>query len=248
MRQGKGVLRHAKGWTLMADRKMKQMFREAADVARTVPPEFRQAAFNRALDMLSGIDRPRVNGDSGTPVPPVPKRGITGFAAPDYLLDRTLDAVGFAAEKLGMESVTAEEVAEILQDRFGIKTPADMVATALNATGVVARTANFGGRTLYRIVTTPTRGARAKAAPKKPAAKRKLKRGGTPGEIMQDLIALGFFASAKTTADVLLYIEKQGLQLTARQITPVLTALMRGGALSAAKTRDGRYQYWADEE
>ena len=228
----------------MADRKMKRMFREAADVARGVPPEFRQAAFNRALDMLSGIDRPQPNGAPGVAEPPAVKRGITGFAAPDFLLDRTLDAVGFAAERLGMESVTAEEVAEILQDRFGIKTPADMVASALNATGVVARTANLGGRTLYRIVTTPARGARAatKAAPR-----RRLKRGSAPGEIVQDLIALGFFATAKTTADVLLYVEKQGFEITARQITPVLLRLMRGGELEGKKTRDGRYQYWADE-
>lgn len=236
---------------------MKRMFREAADVARSLPPEFRQAAFNRALDMLAEQDRPRANGSAEPDAEPAPKRGITGFAAPDYLIDRTFDAVGFAAERLGMESVTAEDVAEILQDRFGIKTPADMVASALNATGTVARTANFGGRTIYRILTTSSRGsARQKARnlepaekrAKKPAPKRRLKRGSSPGEIAQDLLALGFFATAKTTADVLLYVEKQGLELTARQITPVLMRLMRGGELTGKKTRDGRYAYWTDED
>ena len=244
---------------LMADRKMKRMFRDAAEIAKSVPAEFRETAFNRALDLLAEQERPAGRNGSAAPQtaepePAATRRGITGFTAPDFVIEQVLDSVNFAANRLGRETMTAEDVADIMQERFGVTTPADLVASAMNATGMVARTAGYGGQTLYRIVSrTPGRGRKkAEAANAKSAGRRsgrgKRASGNTPGEIVQDLIMLGFFASARTTADVLLYVQKQGLDLTSQQIAPVLSRLMRSGDLEAKKNKDGRYTYWAEDE
>lgn len=249
----------------MADRKMKRMFRDAADIARSVPAEFRQAAFDKAVDLLaqqetqSGSDP-----DDGRET----RVHVTGLSAPDALIDRSVEALAFAANRLGLEVVTADQLASILNDRFGIPAPAALVASALGSAGAVVRTVQRGSQTLYRVVSDvpdddtsepeevprtprrrstdqPARAAAPKAAAKKkPVTKKKpAKLSNNPTDILNDLVALGFFATARTTTEVLLYLEKQGLQLTTRQLAPLLMSLMRSGLLSRGRASGGRYGY-----
>lgn len=258
----------------MADRNMKRMFRDAADIARSVPAEFRQAAFDKAVDLLAQQGNGAANGSTDDRETRV---HLTGLSAPDALIDRSVEALAYAANRLGLEVVTADQLAAILNERFGVPAPASLVAAALGSAGAVVRTVQRGSQTLYRVVSepavddssdpdevdsTPHRRATdrprpktsakpaAKAAPKAAPAKKgpakkkpSAKISSNPADIINDLVALGFFATARTTTDVLLYLEKQGLQLTTRQIAPLLLSLMRSGLLNRGRANGGRYNY-----
>lgn len=242
----------------MADRRMKRMFKEAADIAKSVPPEFREAAFNRALDMLSGNTRTNGSANAQQAEPQPAKRGFLG-GVPDFVLDRCMDAVSFATGRLGRDAVSADEVAEILTERFGIPATRDMVVRAMMAAGQMVVTVRDGGRVLYRVVRPeaeeeapppppPKRAKKRQATAKgKATAKKKRKNGdASPTQIVSDLIALGFFTTARTTTDVIVYLEKKGMELTARQLAPVLLRLMKAGLLGRKRTTEGEYEYWAE--
>lgn len=253
----------------MSDRRMKRIFREAAEVARSVPVEFRQAAFDKAVDLLRQQDREQrlVAEDEGGRTTRVQ---VTGYATPDMLIDKYIEALAFAANRLGLEAASADQVAEILNDRFGLPTPASVVSTALSGAGIMVRTARVGGKTLYKLA-SPLRKPPAYAGPerrrdvppiapaqkvtvtarKKPGKvtkksdKKPRKTPDSPAEILNDLITLGFFTTAKTTADVLLYLEKQGLEITSRQVAPILLRLMQAGLLGRSRAGNG-YRYYAE--
>jgi hypothetical protein len=237
---------------------MKRMFKEAADIAKSVPPEFREAAFNRALDMLSG-ERKAAAGTTPGPQPAEEKAARKGFfgGVPDFIIDRCMDAVSFATGRLGRDAVSADEVADILTERFGIPATRDMVVRAMMAAGQMVVTVRDGGRVLYRVVRPEQEGeAPPPPPPKKPkrrtttrkktAAKKKKTVEATPSQIVSDLIALGFFTTARTTTDVVVYLEKKGLEFTARQLTPVMLRLMRAGMLGRKKSDAGEYAYWTE--
>ncbi len=252
----------------MSERRMKRIFREAAEVARSVPVEFRQAAFDKAVDLLQQQDREQrqATEDAGGRTTRVQ---VTGYATPDMLLDKYVEALAFAANRLGMEAASADQVAEILNDRFGLPTPASVVSTALSGAGMMVRTARVGGKTLYKlssplrkppayagperrrdapaIAPSPKVGAAAKKRGKveKKTGKKPRKAPDTPADILNDLITLGFFTTAKTTADVLLYLEKQGLEITTRQVAPILFRLMQAGLLGRSRAGNG-YSYYAE--
>lgn len=253
----------------MSDRNMKRIFREAAEIARAVPPEFRQTAFDKAVDMLQQQQRDQRETDLAE-TGRATRVNVTGFSAPDAILDKYVEALAFAAKRLGVEAVSADQIAEIMNDRFGMPTPATVVASALTGAGMMVRTARVGGKTLYRLATpakrppaysgperrhTPGAGSAA-GAPEKPSRraaspasvkpkKRRKTVSDNPADILNDLVTLGFFRTAKTTADVLLYLEKQGLELTTRQIAPILFRLMQAGLLG--RNRSGSsYEYYAE--
>lgn len=226
----------------MADRKMKQMFKEAADIAKSVPAEFRETAFNRALDMLSGKDGHEFEHASEKPAA---RRGILGVV-PDFLLDRSLDAVNFATAKLGREAVSAEEVAEILTERFGVPATRDMVIRAMMTAGQMVVTARDGGRVLYSVVRPDNTPAPPKRGAKNTATKKATPVDASPTKIIRDLIALGFFRTARTTTDVVVYLQKKGIELTARQLTPVMIRLMKDGLLGRKKSKQGDFAYYED--
>jgi len=231
----------------MADRKMKRLFREAADVARSVPPEFREAAFNRALDMLTEKNAPGAGRGEGKPdevEAEVVRRGVTGLSAPDFVLDRAMDALNFATTRMGMEEVSAVELADIVTERFGVPTTDKMVAAALDqADSMVHRVAD-GAQMMYRL-------ARPKPEPKKGGGRKRKPADSadelpSPVEIVADLAALGFFKSARTATDAILYLERKGMEYSTQQLAPAMFRLVRDGLLTRRRNRRGRYEYWAE--
>jgi hypothetical protein len=239
---------------------MKRLFREAADIAKSVPMEFRQAAFDKAVDMLAQEEEFRKQpGLLAAGGPRETRVQVTGLAAPDAVIDRYVEALSYAANRLGLETVSADQLAAILNDRFGTPAPVSVVAAALGGAGAMVRTVRSGSKTLYKIVGEPvearvieatkraTTSKRAAPTAKKrsPAKKKTLKQDATPADILNDLVALGFFATARTTADVLIYLEKQGLEFTSRQLAPALLRLMRSGLLNRKDDGRGKYRYRA---
>jgi hypothetical protein len=218
------------------------MFEEAADIAETVPEELRGAACNRALDLLLA----RAGGGPGASEADAILRGsakdkrLLGIYGSEILLEKSVDMLNFATTRLGMEELSAEQIAALVNERFGIPTTETVVSMALTGAGGLVRGIQRSGKTLYSIVSP------AIEEPKhKPRKRKKNEPDPTPGQIVRDLVALGFFQSARTTADLVLFLEKKGIQFTTRQVIPVLSSLIAAGVIEKKKDRTGEFKYRA---
>lgn len=224
----------------MASKRLKAMFEEAAEIAETVPEELRGAAFNRALDLLLA----RAGGGAGAKEADAILRGsakdkrLLGIYGSEILLEKSVDVLNFATSRLGLEELSAEQIAALVNERFGIPTTETVVSMALGGAGGLVRGIQRGGTTLYRIV-SPT----SAKSPRR--RKRKAEPDPSAGQIIRDLVALGFFQSARTTADLLLFLEKKGIQFTTRQVLPVLGSLIDAGLIEEKSDRKGGVRYRA---
>lgn len=209
----------------MADRHIKKKFKQAAEIARTVPKDFQEAAFNRALDLLL---------DANDSAAARPREGLLA-AAPAEVLDRSMDALQFAARTLNRDSLTAQQIAALVAAQFGLAVSKEVVALALAGAGSAVRIVRSGGVTLYKLV-VPVE------------TQRRIRRTTQPVEIIGALAAAGFFTTARTVTDIALFLEKRGLELTANQIQPVLNRLAGEGQLHRHRKAKGVYEYVDEEE
>ncbi len=224
----------------MASKRLKAMFEEAAEIAETVPKEMQPAAFNRALDLLLA----RAGGGAGAAEADAILRGsakdrrILGIYGTEVVLEKSVDMLNFATTRLGMEELSAEQIAALVNERFGLPATGTVISTALMGASGLVRGFQRGGETLYKIVAPkfeePKKKGRKKRAPEP-----------TPAQVVRDLVALGFFQTARTAADLVLYVEKKGLQITTQQIVPTLGALIDAGLLEKKKDAKGHTKYRA---
>lgn len=225
----------------MANKRLKAMFEEAAEIAETVPQELRPAAFNRALDLLLA----RAGGGAGAAEADAILRGsakdrrILGILGTELVLERGVDMLNFATTRMGMPELSAEQVAALVNERFGMPATGTVVSAAFAGASGLVRGVQRGGKTLYKIVAPGLDGPKGKK--KKKTAK------GAPepsaGQVVRDLAALGFFQTARTTAELVLYLEKKGLQITKQQIVPALGALIAAGLIEKEKDAKGKTHY-----
>lgn len=222
----------------MASKRLKVMFEEAAEIAETVPQELRPAAFNRALDLLLA----RAGGGAGAAEADAILRGsakdrrILGIFGSEVLLEKSVDVLNFATTRLGLEELSAEQIAALVNERFGLPATGTVISTALMGANGLVRGIQRGGETLYKIV-APTPATTRKRGKKKKELEP------TPAQVVRDLAALGFFKTARTAADLVLFVEKKGLEITSRQIAPTLGALIDAGLLEKKKDANGRVKY-----
>lgn len=97
-----------------------------------------------------------------------------------------------------------------------------------------------------RQVSKPTAGRTPRKVATKPGAPRKKATGGRPGPkaMLEDLIAMGYFKSARTITEVQEHLQRQrGHRYTAQDLSPALVRLLRSGALSRDTNTDGTYEY-----
>lgn len=227
----------------MASKRLKDMFEEAAEIAGTVPAELRPAAFNRALDLLLA----RAGGGPGAAEADAILRGsakdrrILGIYGSELLLEKSVDVLNFATTRLGLEELSAEQIAALVNERFGLPATGTVVSAALAGANGLVRGIQRGGKTLYQIV-SPVQAEPKKHARRK-SARRKPEPATTPGQVVRDLAALGFFQTARTAAEVALFIEKKGIEFTAQQLVPALSTLIDSGLLEKRPTRGGPAQY-----
>lgn len=224
----------------MASKRLKSMFEEAAEIAETVPQELRPAAFNRALDLLLA----RAGGGAGAAEADAILRGsakdrrILGIYGTEVVLEKSVDVLNFATTRLGLEELSAEQIAALVNERFGLPATGTVIATALMGANGLVRGIQRGGETLYKIVApdlkASKKGARKKKAPEP-----------TPAQVVRDLAALGFFKTARTAADLVLFVEKKGIEITTQQIVPTLGALIDAGLLEKKKDAKGQTKYRA---
>lgn len=238
----------------MASKRLQNMFEEAASIAATVPEDLRPAAFNRALDLLLA----RAGGGVGAAEADAILRGsakdkrILGIFGTELVLEKSVDVLNFATSRLGLEELSAEQIAALVNERFGLPTTGSVVSLALTGASGLVRGMQRGGETLYRIVApvledeAETTGKhKKKKAGKHGKAKASREASVTPGQVVRDLLALGFFTSARTAAELALDLEKRGIDFTVRQIVPVLTTLIDAGLLVKKTNSEGKASYRA---
>lgn len=156
---------------------MKEIFRQAAEIAQQVPESMQVAAFNRALDLLTGatnpVERPK---NAGTPVLPAPverskvkdtrteKSPVEvlmsaidttqhpAIASTGKVLDRSLMVLQIALRNHNVDGLTPPEIAEILTNKFRLNTSRQAVSMAISsATNLVNRVPRGTGYE-YRIM------------------------------------------------------------------------------------------------
>ena len=199
-------------------KKLQSKFEEAAAIAAAVPEEFREAAFNRALDELLEGNQEEIEDASL-------KSGIT----PDAILGRSIGTINIARTRLGMDELDKDQVALTLATMLQTLATNDKVSQILSNADELVKELRSKGQNISDIIKV-----KAEAEPEKPE---------TPTQVLQDLVKTGFFKTARTAADVVLFLEQKGMDFTVRQIAPALLVLMRQGNLSRTKNKSGRYEY-----
>lgn len=235
----------------MADKKLKAAFKEAAELAAAVPENMRAIAFNRALDMILGVERPGNGADAAEAESPPPSKRST-----EKVVDQSLRVLNMATGVVGMEALTAKQIAKVMEARLGIPVDNALIGMALDRADSVVDRVMEGGEVLYKLA-SPMRLIGGRRKPEHKGGARSTAKGRakakaqpdpveqTPAQIVNELIAKGFFNSARTVRDVLIYLERKGLQFTATQLYPVLMRLIRAGLLAREKSSSGEYQYRA---
>lgn len=166
----------------MADARLKRMFQEAAEIAEGMPEALRETAFNRALDLLMG--KQSAGAEAGGE--PAGHRRILGIPGSGAVLEKSVAALNLAAARLGLEAMSAEQIADTIEERFGVHVSEGMVARVLESADSVVAKVRSGGETLYRTIRPAdlrdTEDAAAPPPPGKPAAKPRAKAGAAKGK------------------------------------------------------------------
>jgi hypothetical protein len=160
---------------------LKELFKQASEIAKQVPENMQEAAFNRAIDLLtngfgyaaavgggsnqnsagSQLQQPQRKTLTG---PKDPKSSVDGLIASinstehpgirsaTKVLDRSLMVMQIALADHGVDGLTPADISRILTDKFRIATSRAAVSMALgSATGLVDRVPEGQGF-LYRIM------------------------------------------------------------------------------------------------
>jgi len=156
---------------------LKELFKQAADIAQQVPESIREAAFNRALDLLTGVVR---SDSSSTQTKPLGKHGaqtpqgrigasqqdlnvaqlIDAIDSTQYprltsaskVLDRSLMVLKIARADHNVDGLTSSEIAKILTEKFRISTTYAAVGMALGKVTNLVNRIQRGQGYAYRIM------------------------------------------------------------------------------------------------
>ena len=213
----------------MAKKKIQAKIEEAAAIAESVPEELREAAFNRALDALLDESRDDLTAD---------ELNLRDMLTPDAILGRSIKTLNFARSRIGMNELDKDQIAIALATILGSFASNERVAQVLSNADDLVTELKSKSQGITSIV-RPAQGKRKSSTRTKKAKEEPQ----SPTQVLQGLIKNGFFATAHSAADVAMYLEKKGVDITVRQVVPALMALMNKGTLSRRKNKAGRYEY-----
>lgn len=244
----------------MPDPDIKRIFKEAAEIAKGLPRGLQEAAFNRALDvLLSGSSTDAEEQDADV------ARRLFAIPGSRALLDTSVAAINMVADRLGIEELDADEVADFIEEKLGPHLNEGVVGRALDGADEVLRTlaganplntflhesdregkASSRGRTQHKANAAKTKaGKKDTKKRRKGPASNKTERATTGGitQLIINLVRKGFFTSARTAAQVALHLNRQGFNFTVYQLTPVLVRLLQAGLLRRTTGPGGQYAY-----
>ena len=156
---------------------MKEVFRQAAEIAEQVPENMQVAAFNRALDLLTGVTnavvgRKEIGAQTARSTPKARHAPLSvkdespvetlievidttqhpAVTATERVLDRALMVLQIALRSHGIDGLTPPEIAKILTNKFRLNTSRQAVSMAISsATNLVNRVPRGSGYE-YRIM------------------------------------------------------------------------------------------------
>ncbi|GAB4062529.1 hypothetical protein GCM10028777_02560 [Angustibacter speluncae] len=160
---------------------MQELFKEAAKIAAVVPESMQEAAFNRALDMLTNSERtpaekitsprraakkraPSTPGRGDVETPAVDRvaqvTAIARDAAPEVdqetsVQGRSIALLVAAKREADVDGLTSPEIAKILTDKFRHKTTRQAVTQAMDAAGSkIDRQRSGNDPIIYRVMKT----------------------------------------------------------------------------------------------
>jgi hypothetical protein len=159
---------------MMDDEQLQDLLRRASEISKTVPEGLREAAFNRAFDVLSGGFRP----SGQTPRNALPAKALrsrgdavdaqektadyllanldrTSYAAVSSaprVLDRALYLLRIARDEFDIDGLGAPDIARVLTDKFRLRASRQAVQQALDAARTYVDTVTTSGRKTYRIM------------------------------------------------------------------------------------------------
>jgi hypothetical protein len=156
---------------------MKEVFRQAAEIAQQVPENMQVTAFNRALDLLTGTteqqeerknasqgatsSKPQVrdvqaNTKNESPVATLMSELDTtqhpAVAATTKVLDRALLVLQIALRHHNIDGLTPPEIAQILTTKFRLNTSRQAVSMAISSVTTLVNRVPRGSGYEYRIM------------------------------------------------------------------------------------------------
>lgn len=220
----------------MGKTRLQAKIEEAAAIAESVPEPLREAAFNRAMDALMDDSADELLEE---------ELELKDMLTPDAILGRSINTLNIARTKLGMSELDKDQIALTLATALGSITSNEKVAQVIsNADELVSELKNRG-QGIGGIVRPKSK--KKKKGPSK-KTKAEAEASTSPTQMIQELVTAGFFKTAQSAADVVLYLQQKGVDITVRQVAPALMGLMKKGSLSRRKTKAGPYVYTAKKK
>lgn len=154
----------------MSAEDMKKLFKEAAEIAKAVPKELREAAFNRALDALSvpggrqgrtptsgySTPSPRQDGapqdSAATILQDLDRTRHPEVSNAARVLDRALFVLRAVRDDHQIDGLTSPQIAKVLTEKFRLRTTHQAVRQALDAAGDKVDRNASGRVAIYRIM------------------------------------------------------------------------------------------------
>lgn len=154
----------------MSTEDLKKLFQEAAEIAKAVPKELREAAFNRALDALSlpgakkqrlrtppGATATRAEVESDADHAAILLRDLdrtrhSEVSAAPRVLERALFMLRAARDDHSIDGLSAPQIAKLLTEKFRLRTTRQAVTQALDAAGDKVDRNSSGRIAIYRIM------------------------------------------------------------------------------------------------
>ncbi len=155
---------------------LKELFKQASEIAQQVPESMQEAAFNRAIDLLTGGETPEPvvehagsNVKSKKKSPKQTKKKIEetptddllavidstqhpGVTSAKTILDRSLMVLQIALTEHGIDGLIPSTIANILTEKFRISTMSAAVSNALGKAPTLVNRVSSGSGFLYRIM------------------------------------------------------------------------------------------------
>jgi hypothetical protein len=180
---------------------LEDVFKRAAAVAATMPPALQEVAFNRALDALlrpgqsndanrgTGSGGPQRSGPGGTKTESnagddaveallaLPRNLAEEVDDEEGALGKALALLTVAERELGIESLTAPNIAEVLTRKFKWRVSRQAITQALDRAGKMVDSKEASGGRRYTIMAAGSRYLATPAAERQAPAVAAVRRG-----------------------------------------------------------------------
>jgi hypothetical protein len=160
---------------------LKELFKQASEIAQQVPESMQEAAFNRALDLLTGslqsplstsqparqpsakqrLSQKKLvkNGSEDRELAPsdtllnmIDSTQHPGIRSANKILDRSLMVLQIALDDHGVDGLTPNDIAKLLTDKFRISTTSAAVSNSLGKATTLVNRVSSGPGFVYRIM------------------------------------------------------------------------------------------------